>query len=199
MSLGSYEAAQLRTEKTVRKRLSAWVTVSGMLGVTALVILLYVLLAPGEKSQTARPTIAVLYVENLTDDPKYDSFSAGLTEEITSELSNVPGLQVISRSDIAPYRGKTSDSQELGKKLGVSYILESSIRADGNRVRVTCQAIQTSDRFHFWSQGITRDLSSAFEVQTEIAQQVAIGLKAKFAQKNLEQKLGLPQNSLLKQ
>lgn len=162
-------------------------------------VFLYVFVFPAAPSLEASPSIAVLYVENMTENPSFDSFTAGITEEIINELSNVPGLLVISRNDVRPYRGKAVDVRELGEKLGVSYILEGSVRVEGKRLRVTCQAIQTHDRFHFWSQGYTRELTSAFDVQSDIAQQVALALKTKFAQKNLEQKLGLPANSLLKQ
>jgi adenylate cyclase len=144
------------------------------------------------------PSIAVLYTENMADSARYSTFAAGMTEEIINELANVPGLQVISRSDVQSYKGKTVDIQEIGKKLGVSYVLESSLRAEGNQVRLTCQAIQTSDRFHFWSQAYTRELKGGFEVQSDLAKQIAIGLKTKFAQKNVEIKLGLPANSLIK-
>jgi adenylate cyclase len=170
----------------------------GVLFLAVLGIILYIVFASTGKSTSTRPSIAVLYVENLTGSPQYDSFSVGLTEEITSELSNIPGLQVVSRNDVVQFRSKTVDIREIGEKLGVSYVLEGSLRVDGNKIRVMCQAIQTSDRFHFWSQGITRDLTNALEVETDIAQQVALGLKTKFAQKNVEEKLGLPKNSLIK-
>jgi TolB-like protein len=182
-----------------RKGIPGLIIAGGVLFLLVLATILYLVFAsPGKKAST-RPSIAVLYVENLTGNPQYDSFSVGLTEEITSELSNIPGLQVISRNDVAQFRGKAVDMREIGDRLGVSYILEGSLRVEGNKVRVMCQAIQTSDRFHFWSQGITRDLTNALEVETDIAQQVALGLKTKFAQKNVEEKLGLPQNSLIKQ
>lgn len=144
------------------------------------------------------PSIAVLYAENMTDNPNFDLFAAGLTEEIVSELANVPGLRVLSRNDVQIYRGKTADMSEIGKKLGVAYVLESSVRAEGNLLRINCQAIQTEDRFHFWSKGYTREMKGTFEVQSDIAREIALGLKTKFAQKELEQKLGLPANSLLK-
>jgi len=182
-----------------RKGLPGWVLLGGVVLLIAVGIFLYVTLTPSGKSPAVRPAIAVLSIENLTGSPSYDSFSRGLTEEITNELSNIPGLLVASRSDVAQYRGKAIDMKEIGDKLGVSYVLEGSLRADGKKIRVMCQAIQTSDRFHFWSQGITRDLTNALEVEADIAQQVALGLKTKFAQKNVEEKLGLPQNSLIKQ
>jgi serine/threonine protein kinase len=182
-----------------RKGIPGWVVLLAGLALVVVGVVLYILFAPAGKSKSARPSIAVLYVENLTGDSHYDSFSIGLTEEITSEISNIPGLLVTSRNDVAQYRGKPVDMHEIGEKLGVSYVLEGSMRVEGKRLRVTCQAIQTSDRFHFWSQGFTRDLTDALEVQTDVAQQVALGLKTKFAQKNVEEKLGLPQNSLLKQ
>lgn len=186
------------TTEPARKGMSGWIMLVGVLLLVTLGVILYFVFASTGKSTSTRPSIAVLYVENLTGSPQYDSFSVGLTEEITSELSNIPGLQVVSRNDVVQFRGKTVDMREIGEKLGVSYVLEGSLRVDGKKIRVMCQAIQTTDRFHFWSQGITRDLTNALEVETDIAQQVALGLKTKFAQKNVEEKLGLPQNSLLK-
>jgi len=145
------------------------------------------------------PSVAVLYVENMTENTTFDSFAIGMTEEIINELANVPGLQVVSRSDVMPYQQKPVDVRQIGEKLGVSYVLESSVRSEGTKIRITCQAIQTADRFHFWSQAYTRELTSILDVQSDIARQVALGLKTKFAQKELEQKLGLPANSLLKE
>lgn len=182
-----------------RNGVSGWMVLGGVLIVLLLAVAGYLMFAPFGKSTSTRPSIAVLYVENLTGSPQYDSFALGLTEEITSELSNLPGVQVVSRNAVAEYRGKAVDMKEVGEKLGVSYVLEGSLRVDGKKIRVMCQAIQTSDRFHFWSQGITRDLTSTLDVETDIAQQIALGLKAKFAQKNVEEKLGLPQNSLIRQ
>ncbi len=187
------------TTDMVRKGAPGWLLLGGLVFLLVVGVVLYTMVAPSGKSSARRPSIAVLYVENLTGGPEYDSFAVGLTEEITSELSNIPGLQVVSRNDVAQYRGKAVDMKEIGDKLGVSYVLEGSLRVDGKKIRVMCQAIQTSDRFHFWSQGITRDLTNTLEVETDIAQQVALGLKTKFAQKNAEEKLGLPQNSLIKQ
>jgi TolB-like protein len=186
------------TTELVRKGIPGWIVLVGVLFLVVLGIILYIVFGATGKSTSTRPSIAVLYVENLTGSPQYDSFSVGLTEEITSELSHIPGLQVVSRNDVVQFRSKTVDIREIGEKLGVSYVLEGSLRVDGNKIRVMCQAIQTSDRFHFWSQGITRDLTNALEVETDIAQQVALGLKTKFAQKNVEEKLGLPKNSLIK-
>lgn len=187
------------TTDATRKGISVGMILGGVLAIVILAVASYVMFAPPGKSMPTRPSIAVLYVENLSGSPQYDSFSVGITEEITSELSNIPGLQVVSRTAVAAYRGKPIDLKELGQKLGVSYLLEGSIRVEGNKIRVTCQAIQTIDRFHFWSQGFTRDLTNSLDVETEIAQQVALGLKTKFAQKTVEEKLGLPQNSLIKQ
>lgn len=182
-----------------RQGFPGWIWLGGVVSLIVVGALLYFVIAPSGKSPAGRPAIAVLYIENLTGSPNYDSFSLGLTEEITNELSNIPGLLVASRSDVAQYRGKAVDMREIAERLGVSYVLEGSLRVDGKRIRVMCQAIQTSDRFHFWSQGITRDLTNALEVETDIAQQVALGLKTKFAQKNVESTLGLPQNSLVRQ
>jgi serine/threonine protein kinase len=184
--------------ETPRSGVSVWVVIGGILILLALVIS-YLVLTPSGKNAPAKPSIAVLYIENLSGNPQYDAVAVGLTEEITSELSNIPGVQVVSRNAVAPYRNKSVDMKEIGEQLGVGYVLEGSLRVEGKKVRVTCQAIQTNDRFHFWSQGITRELTDALEVETEIAQQVAIGLKTKFAQKNVESTLGLPQNSLIRQ
>ena len=141
-------------------------------------------------------TIAVLYTENMTGDAHYGTFATGMTEEIINQLANVQGLQVLSRSDVEAFKGKPVDIRTIGEQLGVAYVLESSVRAEGNNIRVTCQAIQTSDRFHFWSQGYTREMKGAFEVQTEIAQMIATSLKTRFAQREIEYKLGLPEHSL---
>jgi TolB-like protein len=176
-----------------------WIAAAAVAVLAGGALLYAYVINPATAANVGQPTIAVLYLENMTDNTKYDSFAAGMTEEIINELSNVPGLKVVSRNDVVQFRGKPADIDEIGKKLKVGYVLEGSVRWDGKRVRITTQAIQTQDRFHFWSQGYTRELTNTLDVQSEVAQQVAQALKSKFKQKDLEEKLGLPTNTLLKQ
>jgi TolB-like protein len=134
----------------------------------------------------------------MTGDSKHDSFVAGITDEITNELVNVVGLRVISSSEVRQFRGKEIGIREVGEKLKVSYLLSGSVRIEGNRLSVNCRVDQTQDAFGFWAQSYKQELKNESDAQSDIAQKVAKALKTKFAQKNIEQKLGLPTNSLVK-
>jgi eukaryotic-like serine/threonine-protein kinase len=176
-----------------------WFIVAAI-GVLVLGALLYVyVINPAAASIAGSPTIAVLSLENTTGDPKHDSFVAGITDDITNELVNVPGLRVISSSEVRQFRGKEIGIREVGEKLKVSYVLSGSVRVEAGRLSVNCRVDQTQDGFGFWAQSFKQDLKNESDAQSEIAQKVAQALKTKFEQKNIEQKLGLPTNSLVKQ
>lgn len=99
----------------------------------------------------AVPSIAVLPFENMSSDPEQEYFSDGLSEEIINALAQFPGLKVIARTSSFAFKGKRIDIREIARALGVSTILEGSVRKGGSRIRVTAQLINVADGSHLWS------------------------------------------------
>jgi TolB-like protein/Tfp pilus assembly protein PilF len=134
-------------------------------------------------STPAGVSIAVLPFLNLSSDKDQEFFSDGMTEEITSALAKVPGLRVIGRSSAFQFKGQDKDVRAIGKALGVSNLIEGSVRKDGNQVRITAQLINASDGTERWTENYDRNLKGIFAVQEEIAKaiagamQVPLGLK----------------------
>ena len=127
----------------------------------------------------AGPSIAVLPFANMSRDPDDEYFSDGLAEEIINLLAQVPGLKVIARTSAFAFKGKNEDIRGIAETLGVTSILEGSVRRAGSRLRVTAQLIQASDGAHLWSQRYDREMADMFEVQDEISAAIASALKLK--------------------
>jgi adenylate cyclase len=119
-----------------------------------------------------KPSIAVLPFLNMSDDPKQEYFCDGITEEIITGLSKISGLLVIARNSSFTYKGRSVRVQEVGKDLGVKYVLEGSVRKAGDRVRITAQLIDTSTGHHLWSERYDRELKEIFLIQDEITTEV---------------------------
>ncbi|MBI1799183.1 MAG: protein kinase [Candidatus Eisenbacteria bacterium] len=137
-------------------------------------------LAPSSAAPRAHVTensLAVLYFENLSSDPDSEYFCAGITEDILTDLSKLPGLKVASRNAVARYRGQSVDIRRAGIDLGVRAVMEGSVRRQGNRVRITAQLIQASDGFHLWADRYDRTLEDVFAVQEDIARSIALALR----------------------
>ena len=119
--------------------------------------------------------LAVLPFENFTGDPGQEYFSDGLTEEMISQLGNLDpaGLGVIARTSVMHYKHTGESIPEIGKDLGVQYVIEGSVRRDSERVRITAQLIQVKDQSHLWTREYDRDLGHLLELQEEIAREVA--------------------------
>lgn len=117
--------------------------------------------------------IAVLPFANLSPDPNDGYFSDGLTEELISVISQLGGLQVIARTSVMTYKSTSKGVAQIGAELGVSSILEGTVRKAGSRLRITVQLIDVSSQAHLWSGILDRVLDDVFAVQTEIAQKVA--------------------------
>jgi TolB-like protein len=123
------------------------------------------------------PSVAVLPFENLSGDPTQDYFSDGMTEELLNALAKIPGLEVAARTSVFQYKGKGGDVREIGKKLGVQYLIEGSVRRDGQEIRITAQMIRTADGFHLWSENWDRKLEGVFALQDDIAKRIAEQLR----------------------
>jgi TolB-like protein/tetratricopeptide (TPR) repeat protein len=123
------------------------------------------------------PSIVVLPFANLSDDPRQDYFADGMTEEIQGALSQVPGLRVIGRTTSFALRDRAADLKDVGRRLGVTSVLEGSVRRAGSRLRVNARVVDTRDGYQLWSQTFDRDAGDVLAVQNEIGRAVAESLQ----------------------
>jgi serine/threonine protein kinase/Flp pilus assembly protein TadD len=126
---------------------------------------------------TERPSLAVLYFENLANDAESEYFCAGITEDILTDLSKIKGLRVASRNAVARYRGAPVDLSKVAAELGVGAVLEGSVRRAGGRVRISAQLVNAADGFHVWAERYDRTMEDVFAVQEEIASSIAEALR----------------------
>ena len=126
---------------------------------------------------TSPNSIAVLPFVNMSGKADEDYFSDGMTEELLNVLAKIPKLNVVARTSVFEFKGKGGDVREIGRKLGVSNIVEGSVRRDREQVRVTAQLVRVADGFHIWSETYDRKLESVFALQDEIAQRIGAALK----------------------
>ena len=124
-----------------------------------------------------KPSIAVLPFDNMGADLEQEYFCDGITEEIITGLATVPQLFVIARNSSFAYKGKHVMVQQVGKELGVNYILEGSVRKSSNRVRITAQLIDAITGIHLWAERYDRDLSDIFALQDEITMKIVTALQ----------------------
>ena len=144
-----------------------------------------------------KPSIAVLAFDNMSGDPKQEYFSDGITEEIITGLSKMPQLFVIARNSSFAFKGKAVSVQEVGRKLGVRYVLEGSVRKEKDRVRITAQLIDAQTGGHVWSERYDRDLKDIFALQDEVTLAVMRAMRVKLTegeQAALWQRKGLTNN-----
>jgi adenylate cyclase len=123
-----------------------------------------------------RLSIVVLPFGNLSNDPEQQYFADGITEDLTTDLSRIEGSFVISRNTAFTYRGKPVDTRQIGRELGVRYVLEGSVRRSGNQVRVNAQLIDAETDAHLWAERFDRDTSDLFALQDEITGRIAVTL-----------------------
>ena len=125
------------------------------------------------KSLSERPSIAVLPFTNMSGDPEQEYFSDGITEDIITELSRFNSLFVIARNSSFHYKGRSPRIQDVGRELGVRYVVEGSVRKSGSRVRITAQLIETSTENHLWAERYDRELEDIFAVQDDVVREIA--------------------------
>jgi eukaryotic-like serine/threonine-protein kinase len=128
-----------------------------------------------------RPSIAVLPFANMSGDAEQEYFSDGLTEEIINALAQIPDLKVIARTSAFAFKGQNLDVRKIAGALGVTHVLEGSVRKAGNRIRVTAQLIAAADGGHLWSERYDGDLEDIFAVQDATAASIANALELKLA------------------
>jgi len=128
-----------------------------------------------------KPTIAVLPFANMSTEPEQEFFAGGMAEDIIVALSQISALSVVARNSSFAYKDRTIKMQDIGNELGVSYILEGSVRKSGNRARITAQLIDALNGHHLWAERYDRELDDVFEVQDEITRNVAIALQVELS------------------
>jgi TolB-like protein/Tfp pilus assembly protein PilF len=126
---------------------------------------------------SARPSLAVLYFANLAKDPESEYFCDGIAEDILTDLSKIKGIRVASRNAVQRYRGAPADLNAVAAELGVSAVLEGSVRRVGDRIRITTQLVNAADGFQLWAERYDRTLQDVFAVQEEIASSIAAALR----------------------
>jgi adenylate cyclase len=120
-----------------------------------------------------KPSVAVLPFDNLSGDPEQGYFADGIVEEIITALSRIRWLFVIARNSSFTYKGKPVDVKQVGKELGVMYVLEGSVRKAGNRIRITSQLLDATNGAHLWADNFDATLEDIFELQDNVASSVA--------------------------
>jgi serine/threonine protein kinase/Flp pilus assembly protein TadD len=153
-----------------------WVAAAGLLLVLALGALLWRQRSGATGMEPIR-AIAVLPLQNFSGDASQEYLSDGVTEAIISNLSQIPKLNVISRTSVMQYKGGTKPLPDIGKELGVDAIVEGSVQRAGGRVRVTAQLVRASPEKHIWSNQYDRDLSDELKLEAEVAREIAEQIK----------------------
>ncbi|MCL6697903.1 TIR domain-containing protein [Sphingomonas sp. NSE70-1] len=131
------------------------------------------------RKRTSDISICVLPFANMSGDAEQEYFSDGISEDITTDLSKVSALAVTARNTAFMFKGQSIDVGELARKLGVSHVLEGSVRKAGNRVRITAQLIDGRSGDHLWAERFDRDLTDIFAIQDEISKAIVDALKVK--------------------
>ncbi|HRP71013.1 MAG TPA: winged helix-turn-helix domain-containing protein [Luteimonas sp.] len=129
-----------------------------------------------DASTTAPPSLAVLAFTDLSRDRDQEYLADGLAEDILNQLAQSQSLRVVGRTSSFAFKGKHEDLRDIGRKLDVAYLLEGSVRRDGDALRVTAQLIHAEDGVHLWSKTYARELRDVFEVQDDISRDVAQAL-----------------------
>jgi adenylate cyclase len=133
-------------------------------------------LLPGGVGPRPRLSIVVLPFTNLSDDHEQQYFADGITEDLTTDLSRIAGMFVISRNTAFTYLSKPVDTMQIGRELGVRYVLAGSVQRSGSRVRVTARLIDAETDSHLWAERFDGDMSDLFALQDEITSRIAVAL-----------------------
>jgi TolB-like protein len=161
----------------------------------------YRVLLDGGAAKTApplpdKPSIAVLPFENLSGDPEQEYFADGIVEEIITALSRFHGLFVIARNSSFTYKGRAVDVKQVGRELGVRYVLEGSVRKAGNRVRITGQLIDTSTGAHLWADRFDGGLEDIFDLQDQVTANAVGAIAPKLEKAEIERAKRKPTENL---
>ncbi|NOJ49239.1 adenylate/guanylate cyclase domain-containing protein [Bradyrhizobium archetypum] len=143
-----------------------------------------------------KPSVAVLPFTNMSGDPEQEFVSDGVAEDVITALSRYPSLFVIARNSSFTYKGRSVDVKQVGRELGVRYVLEGSVRKAGNRIRVTAQLIEAGTSNHVWAERYDRDLADIFAMQDELTEALTTALAPAIADAELRRAMRKPPGSL---
>jgi TolB-like protein/tetratricopeptide (TPR) repeat protein len=152
--------------------------------------------APMPSPSTVTPSLAVLPFVNLSDDPEQEYFSDGITDDIITELSRFSELVVIARNSSFTYKDLPAGINQIARELGVGYVMEGSVRRDGDRLRITAQLIEADSGSHIWGEKYDRDLGDIFDLQDEITRHVVGSIAPQVELAELERSRELSNNNL---
>src|SRR5712672_1830755 len=143
-----------------------------------------------------KPSVAVLPFTNMSGDPEQEFVSDGIAEDVITALSRHPSLFVIARNSTFTYKGRAVAVKQVGRDLGVRYVLEGSVRKAGNRIRVTAQVVEAETGKHVWAERYDRDLAHIFALQDEITEAVTIAVAPAIADAEQHRAMRKPPGSL---
>jgi adenylate cyclase len=190
----------------------AWAVVVGLVLIAGVVVTVRYLSRPPLSPQSSvlvtqeapslalplpdKPSIMVLPLKNMSNDPEQEYFSDGLTEDLTSDLSQLSSLFVISRNTAFTYKGKAVKLPDVSRELGVRYVLEGSVRKAGEQVRITVQLVDALRDHHLWSGRYDRPLTDIFTLQDEIVRQIVANLRVEVFEAELTRVRRIPTDNL---
>ena len=128
------------------------------------------------------PSIAILPLDNFSGDPEQAHFADGLAEDLITDLAKVDGLLVIARNSTFTYKGRPVSIPQVGRELGVRYVVEGSVRKVDNRVRITAQLIDAATGTHVWADRYDRNLTDIFAVQDEVTREIVGAVRLRLPQ-----------------
>jgi adenylate cyclase len=143
-----------------------------------------------------KPSIAVLPFLNLSGNLDQEYFADGIAEDIITALARYSSLFVIARNSSFAYRGRVVDVKQIGRELGVRYVLEGSLRKSGNRIRVTAQLVEAATGKHVWAERYDRDLADIFAVQDDITEAATTAVAPAIAAAERQRAMRMPPGSL---
>ena len=138
--------------------------------------------APSGLALPDKPSVAVLPFANLSGDPTQEYFSDGVTEDLITGLSKVSGLFVIARNSAFTYKGKAVKVGDVGRDLGVRYVVEGGVQRAGSRVRITAQLVDATTGYHVWAERYDREIRDIFALQDEVTREIVRALAVKLAE-----------------
>jgi adenylate cyclase len=152
--------------------------------------------APSALPLPDKPSIAMLPFANMSSDPEQEFLADGIAEDIITALSRFPSLFVIARNSSFTYKARSIDVKQVGRELGVRYVLEGSLRKAGSRVRVTAQLVETETGRHVWAERYDRDLADIFALQDEITEAATIAIAPAIAEAEQRRAMRKPPQNL---
>jgi TolB-like protein/Flp pilus assembly protein TadD len=174
-------------KKRIRNLSIAYISIAVVIVVAGYAVLSRFFLPSGtEPASLERKSIAVLPFKNMVSDPENEWFSDGITEDIMTQLSKIGDLKVISRTSVMLYKESKKTLRETGQELGVATILEGSVRRADSRVRIISQLVDARTDEHIWAETYDREMKDIFYIQSDVAQKIAIALKAKLSPEEKE-------------